>query len=292
MNKKIMDFYDKNHKKLLVIPIVILLFSVFVIFNHYFKTGEFINKGVTLKGGSVITIQLNSPTNIIKVKNELKLLTNEDLSVKEFSSSTGEQLGMIIETTSQDISFIEDFFRKNYDVKTINTETIGPSLGKAFFRQAIISVVAAFALMAVVIFIYFRLPIPSIYIIVSALADILFAWAILLLFDIKLSTAGIAALLMLIGYSVDTDILLTTRVLKRQGSVTEKIFGAFSTGVVMTLSAMAATGIAYLLTPSEILKQIMLILFLGLSADLWNTWLLNSSLLKIYIEKKKGIQNV
>ena len=35
---------------------------------------------------------------------------------------------------------------------------------------------------------------------------------------IEISAAGIAAFLMLIGYSVDTDILLTSRALKRKCS--------------------------------------------------------------------------
>ena len=108
--------------------------------------------------------------------------------------------------------------------------------------------------------------------------------------NFKLSTAGVAALLMLLGYSVDTDILLTTRVLKRHGNLSEKIFGAMGTGSIMTFTALAATGVAYLATPSEVLKQIMLILFLGLVADLWNTWLLNAGLLKMYVERKNRIR--
>ena len=291
MKQKITDFYDKNYRKLMIIPVVILLISLAVIFGYYFKTGEFIQKGITLKGGSVVTIQLNTPVNVDDAQSSLRTLTTEDLAVKEFSSSAGTQLGIIVETTSQDASFIKVYADKNYDVKTVNIETIGPSLGESFFKQAIISVIIAFGLMALVVFIYFRLPIPSIYIILAAVADILFAWMMLLLLNVKLSAAGVAALLMLIGYSVDTDILLTTRVLKRQGTTTEKIFGAFSTGIVMTLAAMAATGIAYLTTPSEVLKQIMMILFFGLLADLWNTWLLNSGLLKMYVERKKEAQN-
>ncbi|MBW3022924.1 protein translocase subunit SecF, partial [Candidatus Woesearchaeota archaeon] len=244
---------------------------------------------VSLKGGSTLTIQLNTPVNVDEAQEALRALTTEDLSVKEFSSA-GTQLGIIVETTAQDVEFIKNFVNENYDVKTINVETIGPSLGASFFKQAIIAVIIAFALMALVIFAYFKAPTPCAYIIFSAIADILFAWAILVALNIKLSTAGVAALLMLVGYSVDTDILLTTRVLKRYGGVTEKIFGAMSTGSTMTFSALAATGIAYLVTPSEVLKQIMLILFLGLVADLWNTWLLNAGLLKMYVERKKTVK--
>jgi len=291
MKQKVMDFYEKHYRKLMLISIAIFVLCIAVIAVHHIKTGEFIEKGITLKGGSLITVQLNTPVDVDAIQNELRKITPEDITVKEFSSSAGAQLGIIIETTSQDATFIKDFLNKNHDVKTINIETIGPSLGESFFKQAIISVIIAFILMALVVLIYFRLLVPSGYIVLCALGDILFPWAMLLLLNVKLSTAGVAALLMLIGYSVDTDILLTTRVLKRQGTTNEKIFGAFSTGVIMTLAAMAATGIAYLTTPSEVLKQIMMILFFGLVADLWNTWLLNTALLKSYVDRKKEQQN-
>ena len=45
---------------------------------------------------------------------------------------------------------------------------------------------------------------------------------------------------MLIGYSVDSDILLTTRVLKRQGKLNDKLAGAFHTGIIMTSTTLAA----------------------------------------------------
>lgn len=286
--KKIIEFYNKHYRQLLIVPFVILILSIAVILGFYAKTGEFINKGVSLKGGSTIIVQTSSPVDITQIKELLIEQTGEDVVVRELSTA-GTQLGMIVETTAQDPEQTVSLIKENAEVTTINTETTGPSLGASFFRQAIIAVIVAFIFMAIVVFIYFRNPVPSSYIILAAVSDILFAWAMTILLGVKVSTAGIAAMLMLIGYSVDTDILLTTRVLKREGEIFEKIKGAFSTGMTMTFAAIAATGIAYLTMPSEVLKQIMLVLFLGLIADLWNTWLQNASLLRIYVEKKKNV---
>jgi len=273
------------------IPIIILICSISIIFGSYLRTGEFVQKGVTLKGGSIVTVQLSQTVNVDQVQEALRKLTTADLSVEELSSS-GTQLGIIVETTVQDVEFIKKFLNDNYSVRTITVESVGPSLGQSFFKQAIIAVVVAFLMMALVVFIYFRIPAPSLYIVVCAAADILFAWAMVVLLNIKLSTAGVAALLMLIGYSVDTDILLTTRVMRgTHGTTTERMWGAMSTGSTMTLAAMAATGISYLFTPSEVLKQIMTILFFGLIADLINTWTLNTGLLKLYVDRKKEPQN-
>ena len=95
---------------------------------------------------------------------------------------------------------------------------------------------------------------------------------------------------MLIGYSIDTDILLTTRVLKgKEGTVHDRVIGSLKTGLTMTIAAIAAVVIAYFSTQSEMLKQIMLILFLGLVADIINTWITNVSLLRWYVEKRHKI---
>jgi len=107
---------------------------------------------------------------------------------------------------------------------------------------------------------------------------------------IKVSTAGIVAFLMLIGYSVDTDILLTTRMLKRkEGTLNKRIYAAFKTGITMTLTSLLAMLIAFLMVKSfsAVLAQIFLVLVIGLAFDLLNTWITNVSILKWYVEARR-----
>ena len=57
-----------------------------------------------------------------------------------------------------------------------------------------------------------------------------------------------------------------------------------------TLIAMTAT---LIFTQSEIIKQIMIILLIGLLVDLINTWIQNVGILRLYLERKarkSGIQ--
>jgi preprotein translocase subunit SecF len=286
---KLSEIYDKRYKELLIFPLVMLILSLAVIGGLYIKTGDFFYKGVSLKGGTTITVQANETVDVGQLKLLLIRETGEDVVVRELSRA-GTQLGVIVETTAQDSSRTVELLKQNVHATTINTETTGPSLGESFFREAIIAVLVAFVFMGIVVFAYFRNPVTSSYIILCGLCDILFAWAMTIVLGVKVSTAGIAAMLMLIGYSVDTDILLTTRVMKREGEIFEKIKGALSTGTTMTFAAMAATGIAYLTMPSDVLKQIMMILFFGLVADLWNTWITNVGLLRMYLEKKKNVR--
>jgi len=93
---------------------------------------------------------------------------------------------------------------------------------------------------------------------------------------------------MLIGYSVDTDILLSTKVLKSKiGTVMDRIYSAMSTGLTMNITTMIAITIAMVFTTSEVIRQIMTILLIGLFVDIINTWIQNVGILRWYLEKKK-----
>ncbi len=163
-------------------------------------------------------------------------------------------------------------------------------LGDFFFKfnpivSGIILVVFLFYLMSI----YIKKSVPAFAVILSAFADIVMTLAIVDLVGMKISTAGIVAFLMLIGYSVDTDILLTTRLLKRKKSVNASLFDAFKTGTTMTMTSIAAIAAALIVVYSfeSVLNQIFIILLIGLFMDLFNTWVTNASMIKWYVERKK-----
>ena len=131
--------------------------------------------------------------------------------------------------------------------------------------------------------------VPSLAVISCAFADIIMTVAVVDYSKMILSTAGIVAFLMLIGYSVDTDILMTTRLLrKKEGSLNLRLFEAFKTGMTMTITAIASVWVSLLVIrgSSATLSQIFIILIIGLSFDILNTWVTNASLLKWYVEAK------
>jgi preprotein translocase subunit SecF len=104
-------------------------------------------------------------------------------------------------------------------------------------------------------------------------------------FGINLSLGTVAALLMLIGYSVDSDILLTNHVLRRSGNFAESVRRAMRTGVTMTitsLSAMAVMAIVATFFGIQLLSAIGTVLVFGLATDLVITYMFNVSLLRWY----------
>lgn len=142
----------------------------------------------------------------------------------------------------------------------------------------------------VLVGIYTITSLPSIAVILCAFADIVMTVTFVNILGIQLSSAGIVAFLMLIGYSVDTDILLTTRLLRNQeGNVNHRIWGAYKTGMTMTLAAIASVGVSFVIIYqfSDTLRQIFGIILIGLVFDILNTWVTNASILKWYMEVKK-----
>jgi preprotein translocase subunit SecF len=156
-----------------------------------------------------------------------------------------------------------------------------------FYAKSLITYIIPAILFIVLAVIYIRDSIPAFGIMLCAFSDLFFSLAIFDLFGYKLSIAGVAAFLMLIGYSIDTDILLSVRVLKRrEGTVFDRVVGAFNTGITMSLCALAAVLSAYFFTHSIVIKEIMFILIAGLIGDIIFTWVQNAGILRWHLEKK------
>ncbi len=156
-----------------------------------------------------------------------------------------------------------------------------------FYSSSLIMYILPIIIFCGLVYLYIRQSIISFGIVLCAISDVLFSLAIFNLFGMKLSIAGVAAFLMLVGYSIDTDILLSVRVQKRrEGSVFDRVVGALKTGVTMSSCAFIAVLIAYLFTHSVVIKEIMFILMAGLIGDVIFTWIQNAGILRWYLEGK------
>jgi preprotein translocase subunit SecF len=281
------SLYEDNYKKLLIIPFLLLLFAIVQISYQYSTEGDFVNRGVHLKGGLTLTI----PEKTYDIVELEEILNNElggDISVRR----TSQTKGLLIETSDVEEEALIAKVKEVVGDFNLETEAslgrIGSSLGASFFKEVTKAIIIAFVLMGIVVFITFRIPSPSLAVILAALSDIIVTLAIFNLTGMKLGKGGIAAFLMLIGYSVDTDILLSTKVIKRKfGTVMARIYSAMRTGLMMNITTMAAIIVAMIFTTSDLIRQVMVILLIGLFVDIINTWIQNVGILRLYIERKK-----
>ncbi|MFO7711532.1 MAG: protein translocase subunit SecF [Candidatus Woesearchaeota archaeon] len=290
---KVKYYYEEHYKKLLLIPMILLVLSLGQIGYQFATTGTIFHQDVSLKGGVTLSVQAED-FDLDAIRNALDD-ESYDYDIREISSG-GQISGFIIQAdiAVDDTGTINDLQDKvgnvlgmELDDENSSTETVGATLGSQFFFSTIKAILMAFIFMGAVVFFYFRTLAPSFAVILAAFSDIVVSLAIINLFGVKIGTGGIAAFLMMIGYSVDTDILLSVRVLKnREGSTMDKVYSALKTGLTMNITTLVAVSIAYLFSGAAVIQQIMLILFVGLLVDMINTWIQNVGILRWHLERK------
>ena len=285
------NWYNRHYKKFLIVSIALFLFSAIYLIDFQAKNGDLIYKDVSITGGTTLTV-FDDSIDLNDLKQSLRQEI-PDVLVRGISDiRTGKQQAFFIETklSPKEITpILENYLGYKLTTENSSTEFTGNSISTSFYKQLQLAVIIAFLFMALVVFAIFRTFAPSFAVIISAFADIIMTITLIDIFRFNLSIGGIVALLMLIGYSVDTDILLTTRLLrKKEGTLNERLIGAFKTGITMTLTSVAAIGVALIIVYnfSETLRQIFTIILIGLGFDIFNTWITNASMLKWYAEAK------
>ncbi|MBE0516670.1 MAG: protein translocase subunit SecF [Methanophagales archaeon] len=285
------DITKYSVKKLVAVPLIILFLSLAMLTYTQLSIDSPVRLGMDFKGGIIVTIITDE--------------TNEELTARfaaypiapiRDTGSANErsiEFGPMSEPQKDDLITLLKEAYGSYELRDIS-----PLFGEELQRQAVRAVIIAFTLMAIVVFAAFRTVIPALAVIFAAFSDIVIAVACMDAIGMELSLATVAALLMLIGYSVDSDILLTTNLLRKKGDVNEKVRNAMKTGVMMTSTSIVAVFAIFIVSsslhvfsshfaPIPILRDISLVLLFGLMADLMNTWLLNAGILRWYVEKKE-----
>lgn len=165
---------------------------------------------------------------------------------------------------------------------------VSASLSAKFIDKAFMVVVYSTILVSIVVFIIFRTFIPSLAVLLGAGCDVMIALGAMGLFGIPLTLASFAALIMLVGFSLDTDVLLTMRVIKRkEGSPRERAYDAMKTGMTMSMALMLAFVCLFILasvTHINTYYEISSVAIAGLLGDLVATWLLNGVIVLWYLE--------
>ncbi len=240
------------------------------------------NPGIDFKGGTAVTIATNDSEATLQAYFAgfpLEPITRDvtaRIYLLKFTKMSTDQNQQLID-------------KINARYPDASVDYIDETFGQTLQGQAIIALLFSFLGMAIVVFIAFRTIIPSLAVVTCAFIDMVGTAAGMNVLGIPLTLPTTAALLMLIGYSVDSDILLTMRVLKRQGKLEEKLAGAFHTGIIMTSTTLAAVLSLWIVSglgQIETIRDMAAVLLVGLVLDIINTWITNATLLKWYAERK------
>ena len=334
------DLY-KDLKKTILVPVIIILISIFFI--------QYLRYGVEFNGGLEIKLKLNHSINsqdlsFLSSKYEIQRIGNyylirtemdkdllyiysqlreydklteeiENLKIKlSFNSSNRnikEQLKKKEDQLNKTLNIlflslgVKSHFReayekrlrekvneiilefKKYGVISYDYKIISPSLSKFFVSTVIKIIVVSLILSSFFIFLIFRSLIPSIAVILGALFDITSTLGFMGIFGIPISLGSISALLMILGYSLDTDVLLTIRAVKRkENTLKERIYNAMKTGITMSITTFLAflvLTLIGLLGGISLYYHIGSVVIIGLLLDIIGTWFMNAVILIKYV---------
>ncbi|MFC5279959.1 protein translocase subunit SecF [Halorubrum rubrum] len=284
------DYTEYSNRQLVLVPLAVLALAVLVIGGWYVATGAPATLGLEFTGGVELRIADDESGDV-----EERIETAFDREPDSVRSIPADDVYVVtFRAADDDPGELASDLETQADAAGLSVEAIdqvSPSFASDTARTTIFGLALAFLGMSVLVFALFRTFVPSVAIVASAFSDLVIPVAAMNLLGIEMTLGIVAALLMIIGYSVDSDILLNNSVLRRTGEFYESVSRAMRTGVTMTVTSIAAMlvmAIVATIFGVGLLRDIGIILAIGLCADLMNTYLLNVALLRWY--KFEGVK--
>lgn len=207
-------------------------------------------------------------------------------NTNELKTSVGETYRKILDGYSSRLSATLSTL---VGYKSASFNEVSASLSEKFIDKALMVVIYSTIFVSIAVFLIFRTFVPSIAVLLGAACDVIIALGAMGLFGIPLTLASFAALLMLVGFSLDTDVLLTMRVIKRkEGNARDRAYDAMKTGMTMSMALMLSFLCLFILasvTHINTYYEISAVALAGLVGDLAATWLLNAIIVLAYLER-------
>jgi len=247
------------------------------------KANESASSSLIKNMGSNIALELSAFSKFINISN-YKYNSSNATDIMNVGTHANDNATKAYKTkVVSDVKGVVPFTSYSY-------KSITPTLGKYFLNDVINIILAAFVIIAIVVFIIFRTPIPALAIIFGAANDIIIALGGMGAFHITMGVASVGGILMLIGYAIDTEVLSSIRVLKRtEGSNEERAFESMKTGMTMTSAAIITFAVLFIVSyitfiPTYI--EISGVVLFGLIGDLFTAWLGNTVMVLWYKNRR------
>ena len=233
-----------------------------------------LNFGVDFKGGTLIEIRTDqSSSKISLIRDSFNQMNLGDVSVKSFGNET-DYIVKFEKQNSNDPEFIENIKQKlsnsigNVDFRRV--ENVGPKVSAELLRSGIIAIGLSLAAMLLYIWIRFEWQF-SLGAILALFHDVILTLGIFSLFSFEINLSIVAAVLTIVGYSMNDTVVIFDRVrenLRKYADI--KIFELTNISINETLSRTIITSATTLLAllsiylfGGEILKGFSLAMILG-----------------------------
>jgi len=260
--------FNKYFKLFNSISGILVIFSLILLFS------KGLNYGVDFKGGTLIEMRvIDKQINISALRSAFSNMNLGDVAIKKFGKDSDYLIKF--EKKENNKSLVQDI--KNNLKKTIGpgfeirrVENVGPKVSAELLRSGLIAIAAALFAMLFYIWIRFEWQF-SVGAIIALFHDVLLTVGVFSLFNIEVNLSIVAAILTIVGYSMNDTVVIFDRVrenLKKHISI--KIFELTNISINETLSRTIITSATTLLAllsififGGEILKGFSLAMILG-----------------------------
>ncbi|EYE89629.1 preprotein translocase subunit SecF [Fervidicella metallireducens AeB] len=254
-----------------------------------------LNLGVDFKGGTVVTIRIGKAFDITEIRPIAEKYDSQAI-VREIEGNeitiTGQSL------TQEEIPQLFSEIKAKYNLQDNDlreTEHIGPSIGSETRRSAFISVVVAVFLMLV--YISFRFEYKSgVAAILALLHDVLVTISVYVLLQIPVNNSFIAAMLTILGYSINDTIVVFDRIRENNKLGKYKDFTTLANAsITQTLARSINTVLTTLFTITSIyilgvpsIKEFALPLIVGILSGTYSSIFIATPIWMLW--KNKGLK--
>jgi preprotein translocase SecF subunit len=284
--------FNKFYKPFNIISIILVTVSIFLLI---FKG---LNFGVDFKGGTLIELRTTDhQVTISTLRQSLSKMNLGDVNVKKFGNENDFLIKF--EKKNNDINMIE--LIKNDLSKTIGNnfnfrrvENVGPKVSSELLKSGVIAIFLSLVVMLFYIWIRFEWQF-SLGAILALFHDVTITLGIFSLFNLEINLSIVAAVLTIVGYSMNDTVVIFDRVRENLRKYSDiKIYELTNISINETLSRTIITSVTTLLAlvsiylfGGEILKGFSLAMILGVLFGTYSSiYIANAVLVGLKVSQK------
>ena len=276
-----LNIIDKAKIYFLIPALIVVLGVVFLFIN-----GGFV-QDVDFAGGMTMYVDMGKEVNLDEVKDVVK---SADASITSPRATNSDGNVIIIQTTpiERDVrdkvqNALVEKYGLDRNTSFIQVEDVSATMGAELRQQALMAALIACVVMLIYITIRFEF-FTGISAVICLLHDVLIMLAFYVIFKVPINANFIAAVLTIIGYSINNTIVIFDRVRENQGKamrdlkslVNTSISQSFKRSMYTTLTTIVPVVLLYVLGVDSI-KEFALPLIVGLIAGTYSSLLLAGS---------------
>ena len=238
--------FNNYFKMFNYVSLILILISVISLFS------KGLNFGVDFKGGTLIELRVdNKEIRISEIREAFLKMNLGDVNVKKFGKE-GDYLIKIEKTKSNDENFIENIKDKLFKNMGVNfnfrrVENVGPKVSAELLRAGLIAIVLSLTAMLIYIWIRFEWQF-SLGAIIALVHDVIITIGFFSILQFEINLSIIAAVLTIVGYSMNDTVVIFDRVRENLKKYTSKKIDEISNiSINETLSRTIITSLTTLL---------------------------------------------